>query len=77
METAGTGARVIILSGSGWLEVDWSSCWPGMGGEKNENEAEGNKMKKKEKGERKKKQGKRGRVIYLLIYGTLLLIIVY
>ena len=67
METAGTGARVIILSGSGWLEVDWSSCWPGMGGEKNENEAEGNKMKKKEKGERKKKQRKRGRVIYLLI----------
>ena len=46
------------------------------------NEAVGNKMKKKEKGKRKKgkgkrRKGKRGRDIFLLIYGTLLLIIVY
>ena len=46
------------------------------------NEAVRNKMKKKEKGkkgkgERKKKERKRGRDIFLLIYGTLLLIIVY
>ena len=46
-------------------------------GEKMKNEAVRNKMKKKEKGERKKKKRKRGRVIFLLIYGTLLLIIVY
>ena len=46
-------------------------------GKKMKNEAVGNKMKKKEKGERKKKKRKRGRVIFLLIYGILLLIIVY
>ena len=34
-------------------------------------------MKKKEKGERKKKEKKRGRVIVWLVNGTLLLIIVY
>ena len=61
--------------------------WPGGGrnGAVNKikmNEAVRNKMKKKEKekeekGERKKKKRKRGRVIFLLIYGTLLLIIVY
>jgi len=39
---------------------------------KTKNEAVRNKMKKKEKEERK-----RGRVIFLFIYGTLLLIIVY
>ena len=49
---------------------------------KMKNEAVRNKMKKKEKGkkgkgERKKKKRKRGRDIFLLIYGTLLLIIVY
>ena len=48
----------------------------GMGGngagEKMKNEAVRNKMKT-----RKKKERKRGRVIFLLIYGTLLLIIVY
>ena len=44
-------------------------------GKKMKNEAVRNKMKKKEKGERKKKERKRGRV--MLIYGTLLLIIVY
>ena len=60
--------------------------WPGGGrncaGEKNE--AVRNKMKKKKKGERKKGKGKRRkgkgadcRVIFLLIYGTLLLINVY
>ena len=43
---------------------------------KMKNEAVGNKMKKKEKGEWKKKKRKRGRVIFLLIYGTLLLFIV-
>ena len=42
-------------------------------GEKMKNEAV---RKKEEKGERKKKKRKRGRVIFLLIYGTLLLIIV-
>ena len=41
-------------------------------GKKMKNEAVGNKMKKKEKEEKEK-----GRVIFLLIYGTLLLIIVY
>ena len=41
-------------------------------GKKMRHEAVWNKMKKKEKGERK-----RGRVIFLLIYGKLLLIIVY
>ena len=46
-------------------------------GKKMKNEAVGNKMKKNEKGERKNKERKRGRVIFLLIYGTLLLIIVY
>jgi len=51
-------------------------------GKKMKNEAVRNKMKKKEKGkkgkgERKKKKRKRGRDIFLLIYGTLLLIIVY
>ena len=46
-------------------------------GEKMKNEAVRNKMKKKEKGEGKKKRRKRGRVIFLLIYGTLLMIIVY
>ena len=51
-------------------------------GEKLKNEAVRNKMKKKEKGkkgkgERKKKKRKRGKDIFLLIYGTLLLIIVY
>ena len=51
-------------------------------GKKMKNEAVRNKMKKKEKGkkgkgERKKKKRKRGRDIFLLIYATLLLIIVY
>ena len=46
-------------------------------GKKMKNEAVRNKMKKKEKGEEKNKKRKRGRVIFLLIYGTLLLIIVY
>ena len=46
-------------------------------GKKIKNEAVRNKRKKKEKGERKKKKRKRGRVIFLLIYGTLLLIIVF
>ena len=47
-------------------------------GKKMKNEAVGNKMKKNEKGERKKKKRKRGRASdFLLIYGTLLLIIVY
>ena len=54
--------------------------WPGEGngaGEKMKDEAVRNKMIKKEKVEGKKKKRKRGRVIFLLIYGTLLLIIVY
>ena len=34
-------------------------------------------MKNKEKGERKKKKRKRGEGFFLLIFGTLLLIIVY
>ena len=54
----------------------------GAGKKKMKNEAVRNKMKKKEKGkkgkgERKKKKRKRGRDIFLLIYATLLLIIVY
>ena len=55
--------------------------WLGEGDgarKKMKNEAVSNKMKKKEKGKRgkKKKKRKRGRVIFLLIYGILLLIIV-
>ena len=39
----------------------------GAGEKKIKNEAVGNKMKKKEKGERKKMKRKRGRVVFLLI----------
>ena len=41
------------------------------------NKAVSNKMKKKEKGKRKKGKGKGESDFFLLIYGTLLLIIVY
>ena len=54
-----------------------NSMTRGGGGCREKNEAVRNKMKKKGKGERKKKKRKRGRFIFLLIYGTLLLIIVY
>ena len=58
----------------------WEKKW--WRGKKMKNEAVRNKMKKKENGERKKGKGKRrkgkgGEWFFLLIYGTLLLIIVY
>ena len=72
----------IFLQGYIFCKILWLGGGNGAGKKRKENEAVRNKMKKKEKGKRKKgkereKKGKGGVIFFLLIYGTLLLTIVY
>ena len=71
----------IFLQGYIFCKILWLGRGEWCREKRKENEAVRNKMKKKEKGKRKKgkerEKKRKGGVIFLLIYGTLLLTIVY